>query len=97
MELVKWNNTMARVQFDPGEVDQNFQIEDGIRETLNSNPIASVDVSVIESCYDGLDADGSEISTATVDDKCQQIANVLNVQYSIKESRVIFRPKRSSS
>ena len=88
---------MARVQFDAGEVDQNFQIEDGIRETLNSNPIASVDVSVIESCYEALDANGSEISTGTVDNKCKQIANVLNVQYSIKESLVIFRPKRSAS
>lgn len=88
---------MARVQFNADELDQNFQIEDGIKETLSSNPIASVDVSVIESCYDHLDADGSEIFTATVDDKCQQIANVLDVQYSIKESLVIFRPKRSAS
>ena len=88
---------MARVQFNAGEIDQNIQIEDGIRQTLASNPTASLDVSVIESCYDALDADGAEISTATVEDKCRQLANVLNVQYSIKESLVIFRPKRNAS
>ena len=88
---------MARAQFNAREHDQNFQIEDGIRETLINNPTASVDVSVVESCYDVLDAEGSEVSTATLNEKCQQIANVLGLVYSIRESLVIFRTKRSAS
>jgi hypothetical protein len=88
---------MARAQFNPGELDQNFKIEDGIRRTLSSDPTASVRVSVIELCYDALDADGSRIPTATLNDKCQQIANALGVDYSIRETLVVFRRTRSTS
>lgn len=88
---------MARVQFNADECDQNFQIEDGIRQTLSSNPVASMDVSVMESSYHALDPHGREIPTATVDDKCQQIAKTLGVQFSIRESLVILWTKRSAS
>ena len=88
---------MARVQFNAAEFDQNFQIEDGIRKTLSSNPTASVDVSVIESCYNALDADGYDIANATLNEKCQQIGNALSVDYSVKGTSVIFRPKRSAT
>ena len=80
---------MARVEFNSGEIDQIFQVEDGIRRTLKSHPVASVVRSVIESSYDLLD-DGGKIIEGDIDKKCQQIATKVRAKYSLKKDEIDF-------
>jgi len=84
---------MARVKFTAGEIVQNFQIQDAIRRTLETERVASMDRSVIESSYELEDDDG-QVMDGSVDDKCQAIAARLNVDVSVRDELVIFRRKR---
>lgn len=81
---------MARVKYDPGELDQNFQIEDGIRRTLSANRTAEVSVSVIESSYDLL-ADNGDVRQGSVESKCAQLGHELNVEYVKATDDIVFR------
>ena len=84
---------MAEVEPNPGETDKNLQIEDGIRRSLDENPVASVDRTEIESNYVLLDSDG-EVIEGTVDQKCQQINTKLQTTCTQTEDRIIFvRPR----
>jgi len=84
---------MARVKFSQEEIDQNCQIEDGIRQTLRGNPTAEVSASVIVSAYDLLDEKDGIIS-GTLEQKCTAIALFLSAEYSIVGENVIFRRQR---
>ncbi len=85
---------MAEVEPNPGETDKNLQIEDGIRRSLDENPVASVDRTEIESNYVLLDSNGVVIE-GTVDQKCQQINTKLQTTCTQTEIRIIFgRPRR---
>jgi hypothetical protein len=84
---------MARVKFNAGEVDQNFQIEAGIRETLSSSPTAEVSASVIESCYDLLDERFAPIA-GTLEDKCKGIAKIVGAEFSLLGKNVVFKNPR---
>jgi hypothetical protein len=81
---------MARVVFNANDIDQEFQIEDGIRRTLETNSVASVAQSVIEQCYE-LKSDEGEITDGSIHDKCRQIAERSNLDFSLHEELVIFR------
>jgi hypothetical protein len=80
---------MARVKYQPGEVDQNFQIEDGIRHTLEQSPTAEVSASVIESCYDLLDDEMQPIN-GVLEDKCKVIGKMVGAHFSVVGKNVIF-------
>ena len=80
---------MARVELDPRELDKNLQIEDGIRRSLDEDPVASVDRTEIESNYVLLDSDG-EVIEGTVDQKCQQINTKLQTTCTPTADRIIF-------
>jgi hypothetical protein len=81
---------MARVRYNPREIDPNVQIEDGIRETLRNSPTAAVSVSVIESYYDLLD-EGIEPISGTLEDKCKAIAQIVGAHFSFVEKNVVFK------
>jgi len=87
---------MGRATFNPGEIDQNFQIEDGIRETLRMGATATVRAVVIQDSYDLLDEDCSEVVGATLEAKCHQIAQELGVDFSVRRDRVVFRRKQEA-
>ena len=80
---------MAEVEPNPGETDKNLQIEDGIRRSLDENPVASVDRTEIESNYVLLDSNGVVIE-GTVDQKCQQINTKLQTTCTPTADRIIF-------
>ena len=86
---------MPRVKFDPREVDQNFQIEDGIRNTLRRNPTAVVPVSVIEIAYDLLD-DDCHIVDGTLEEKAEAIAKIVDAECSLIGSNVVFKKSNRS-
>ena len=46
---------MARLVFDGRQLDQNFQIEQGVKDMLKSHLIAEVAVGAIERCYELFD------------------------------------------
>jgi len=81
---------MAKAKFHPGEVDQNFQIEDGIRETLRKCATAEVSASVIESSYDLLDERHDSIN-GTLEEKCTAIAKVVGARFSLLGTNVVFQ------
>src|SRR5262245_11901811 len=83
---------MTRVKYHPGEVDQNFQIEDGIRQTLGKSPTAEVSASVIQSCYDLLDEKWDPIK-GTLGDKCIAIAKIVGADFSLVGKDVVFTNK----
>ena len=80
---------MAEVEPNPGETAKNFQIEDGIRRSLDDEPVALVDRTEIESNYLLLDSDG-EVIEGTVDQKCQQINTKLQTTCTQTQDRIIF-------
>ena len=73
---------MARVKYDPWQADQNFQIEDGIRETLRSHFTAEVPTSVIETAY--------HFPTGTLAQKCETIALLVGAKFSLAGEIVVF-------
>lgn len=84
---------MARAKFDGNEIDQNFQIENGIERAVDADGSASVDTSVIQSSYDLID-DSGEIVEGTVEQKCDAIAKPRGLQFSIADETVVFRKPR---
>lgn len=83
---------MARVIFNANEIDQQFQIEDVIRRTLETNRTASVDKSVIESSYE-LENEDDQTIGKSVRDKCSHIAQQLDLDFSLHEDAIVFRQK----
>lgn len=81
---------MARVKYDGREVDQNFQIEDGIRKTLRDQPTAEVSVSVIDTNYDLVDEDCDPIE-GTFADKCDAIAASAEASWLLVGNTVVFK------
>lgn len=84
---------MARVQFDPRELDQNVQLEDGVRSTLEQDTVAEVAVSVIETCYEIRDEDEYAVPS-TLEERCSELAHLVGADYQIRGAEVWFRRKR---
>jgi hypothetical protein len=83
---------MARVVFDANDIDQEFQIEDGIRRTLDANHVASIEQAVINECYDLYDPNGTNVE-GDINDRSTQIAQRGNLDYSLHENLAVFRRK----
>lgn len=80
---------MARVQFNPGELDQNYQIEDSVRTTLRTDSRAAISRCIIVDSYDLFNYDG-KIIAGTLEAKCNQIAEDTASTYSIGDENVVF-------
>ncbi|CAN5515348.1 hypothetical protein BH11PLA2_BH11PLA2_09330 [soil metagenome] len=86
---------MARVKFAGSEVDQQFQIEDGIRTTLTLSKRAAVSKNVIADSYDLLDDDFEPVE-GTFEQKCDALAGITNATYTINDENVVFLPKTNA-
>lgn len=86
---------MPRVKYNPRELDQNFQIEDGIRSTLRRNPTAVVSASVIETAYDLLDDDWRTVD-GKLEEKAEAIAKIVDAEFSLIGSNVVFKKSNRS-
>lgn len=82
---------MARVIYDGREVDQNFQIEDGIRRGLDHGRRAVVETKVIENSYDLVDDNGNLVADAELNVKCLAIAREVNARFTVDGERVFFQ------
>lgn len=84
---------MPRAKFDGAEVDGNHKIEDGVRRTLESNPIARVAATAIENVYD-LYNDQMPSEQRSLEEKCQVITKETGAHFfEIRGSEVWFRKK----
>ncbi len=81
---------MPRALFNGSELDQNFQIEDGVRSTLRSHAIAQVPVSVVEDCYDLFDGDFRRVP-GTLEEKCGYISRLVGAEFEVRGECVWFR------
>jgi len=86
---------MARVTFNPMEIDSNFQIEDAVRKELETDASAKLDISVLDSNYDCLDDDGEICPNAGLEAKCKQIAESQDLEFKIDQPVVIFQKKNN--
>ncbi len=82
---------IARAEFNPGEIDHDFQIAAEIRNTLRTAPTATVSATVILAGYDCYDEDGNVIES-TREQKCDEIAKETDVEFSIRGDSMDFRP-----
>ena len=86
---------MARVKFDTREVDQNFQIENGIRKILRQSSRAVIPLGVIDDSYE-LEDEDCWPTDGTLADKCQTIADCVGARFRFRGEHVIFeRPSES--
>jgi hypothetical protein len=86
---------MARVKFDGREIDQNFQIEQGVKDTLRGYLTAVMSASVIECCYDLLDGNMNPIK-GKFEDKCRGIAEAAGADFTVEGENVKFRKTRAT-
>jgi hypothetical protein len=85
------DSAMARVKYDGNEVDQNFQIEDGIRGTLAKGNRAVVDANRVTEDFELIDDGGDSAPDADLNQKCAAIAKAVNARFSIEGDKVIFQ------
>jgi hypothetical protein len=84
---------VARVKYNGRELDQNLQIEDGIRKTLRQSSRASICASVIDTAYELFDDDFYRVE-GTLAEKCEVIAEIVGAQFSVAGDQVIFENTR---
>jgi hypothetical protein len=84
---------MPRAKFNGAELDGNLKIEDGVRETLKSNSIASVLSKGIEAVYDLYD-EKMPSKQRGLQEKCHVIAKEAGADFfEIRGGEVWFRKK----